>query len=74
MVLNFNFEDNAKLHAKHSQPENDMILVYSFSFGTIAGLINYLYFRRQGYTSYTILILGVFAFSAIAYMFLKLFV
>lgn len=51
-----------------------MILVYSFSFGIVAGLINYLYFRKQGYTSFTVLILGIFAFSAIAYMFLKLFV
>jgi hypothetical protein len=48
-----------------------MLLTYSAIIGIIVGISNYLYFRRQGFTSLTILILGIFAFTAIAFMFLK---
>jgi len=49
------------------------ILVLSFGSGVVLSILNYLIIRTKGYTSYTFLILGFFAFSSVAYMFLKLF-
>ncbi len=37
-------------------------------------LFNYLYFRKSGHTSINILILGFFAFTSIAYTFMKYFI
>jgi hypothetical protein len=51
-----------------------MLIVYSSITGIVIGTINYLYFRKQGYTSISVLILGIFAFTGIAYTFLKTFI
>jgi hypothetical protein len=44
------------------------VLVYPIPFSLVAGLINYVYFRKQGYSNYTSLYLSVILFYALGVM------
>jgi len=48
-------------------------LVVAAISGLFFGTINYLYFRKKGYTSYGQLYLSVIAFFALSFMILKYF-
>jgi len=48
-----------------------MVLTYSFAIGLISGIVNYYFSRKKGHTSVTILVLGILAFTAVAYSLLK---
>ena len=48
-----------------------MVLIYSFIIGSIGGIINYIVSKKKGHTSISILVLGILAFTAVAYSFLK---
>jgi hypothetical protein len=49
------------------------LLILSALFGIIGGSINYAVLYKKGYTAKSGWILGVFAFTSIAYLFLKYF-
>ena len=49
------------------------LLILSALIGIIGGSINYLVLYKKGYTAKSGWILGVFAFTSIAYLFLKYF-
>jgi hypothetical protein len=42
--------------------------------GVILGILNWLYWRKQGYTSYTQLILGILLFYAVSFSIYRYFV
>jgi uncharacterized membrane protein YeaQ/YmgE (transglycosylase-associated protein family) len=48
-----------------------MVLIYSFVIGCIAGIINYSIARKKGHTSISVLVLGILAFTAVAFSLLK---
>lgn len=44
------------------------VLIYPIPFALIAGLVNYSYFRKQGYSNYTSLYLSIILFYALGVM------
>ncbi len=47
-------------------------LVFVVLPGIFAGIINYLFLRRKGYTAYSYLILGILAFTGLGFLIFKM--